>query len=60
MDCFNSGFEKLTGKYVGLLKVITNKRLVTFGLLVVFSFGIFGITKIIPGCFVPQEDQGKT
>jgi hydrophobic/amphiphilic exporter-1 (mainly G- bacteria), HAE1 family len=58
MDSFNRGFEKLTGGYVGFLKLIVHRRVVTWVLLIVFSLGIFGITKIIPSGFVPAEDQG--
>jgi len=58
IDGFNVGFEKLTGKYMGLLKMIVNRRVVTFGLLIVFGLGIFGITQNLPSGFVPAEDQG--
>jgi len=58
LDAFNSGFEKITGKYVGLLKLIVNRRVITFGLLIGFSLGIFGITKLVPSGFIPNEDQG--
>ncbi|MEA5429143.1 efflux RND transporter permease subunit [Arcicella lustrica] len=58
LDSFNSGFEKLTGKYVGLLRLIVNRRVLTFGILLAFSFGIFGITTILPSGFIPSEDQG--
>jgi HAE1 family hydrophobic/amphiphilic exporter-1 len=57
-DGFNRGFEKLTGKYVGLLRLIVNRRVVTWGLLIVFCIGIFGITQNLPSGFVPAEDQG--
>ncbi|WP_028981678.1 efflux RND transporter permease subunit [Sporocytophaga myxococcoides] len=55
---FNKGFDRLTGKYSGLLKLIVNRRLITFGILLVFSIGILGITRNIPSGFVPSEDQG--
>ncbi|MDR4503382.1 MAG: efflux RND transporter permease subunit [Candidatus Scalindua sp.] len=55
---FNKGFEKLTGKYVGLLKLIANRRLVTFGILLVFGVGIFLVNMVVPTGFVPGEDQG--
>lgn len=58
LDSFNSAFEKLTGKYVGLLRLIVNRRVLTFGILLAFSFGIFGITTILPSGFIPSEDQG--
>ncbi|MES2589704.1 MAG: efflux RND transporter permease subunit [Bacteroidota bacterium] len=58
LDSFNRGFEKLTGKYVGLLKLIVNRKIVTFGILLAFGFGIFGLNKILPSGFIPSEDQG--
>jgi HAE1 family hydrophobic/amphiphilic exporter-1 len=58
LDWFNRGFEKLTGKYVGLLKLIVNRRAVTFGILLAFGMGIFGVSRILPSGFVPGEDQG--
>lgn len=58
IDWFNMGFEKLTGRYVRLLKVIVNRRVVTFGILLTFGIGIFGIHQILPAGFVPGEDQG--
>lgn len=58
IDWFNRGFEKLTGKYVSLLKLIVNRRVVTFGLLLLFSVGIFYENQILPAGFIPGEDQG--
>lgn len=58
IDWFNSKFEKLTGRYVNLLKLIVNRKLITFGVLIVFGIGIIGINKILPAGFVPGEDQG--
>lgn len=58
LDAFNRGFEKLTGKYEGLLRLIVNRRLITFVILLAFGFGIFGISKGLPAGFIPSEDQG--
>ncbi|MEQ8472879.1 MAG: efflux RND transporter permease subunit [Marinoscillum sp.] len=58
LDGFNSGFEKLTGKYVKLLKEIVNRRLVTFGILLIFGIGILYENQILPSGFIPNEDQG--
>jgi len=58
LDAFNRGFEKLTGRYVGLLKLIVNRKVVTYGILLLFGLGIFGITKTLPTGFIPSEDQG--
>lgn len=58
LDGFNRGFEKLTGKYVWLLRLIAHRRLVTVGLFTVFALGIFGIANHLPSGFIPSEDQG--
>lgn len=59
IDWFNKKFEKLTGKYTRLLELIVNRRLVTFGLLALFAFGIIGINQVLPSGFIPNEDQGQ-
>ncbi|WP_194766717.1 efflux RND transporter permease subunit [Tamlana sp. I1] len=58
IDWFNSKFDKLTGVYVKILKVIVNRRVVTFGLLIAFCVGIFFTNKVLPAGFIPNEDQG--
>lgn len=58
LDAFNRGFEKLTGRYTTLLTKIVNRKAVTFGLLIVFGLGIFGISRDLPSGFIPNEDQG--
>lgn len=57
-DGFNNWYNGIEFKYVNLLKRIINRRVVTFGVLLVFvlSTGILGI--IIPSGFIPNEDQG--
>lgn len=59
IDWFNRGFEKLTGRYTNLLGIIANRRVVTFGILIAFAFGIFGVDKTLPAGFIPNEDQGQ-
>ncbi|MBT1685997.1 efflux RND transporter permease subunit [Dawidia soli] len=58
LDKFNSGFEKMTGRYVGLLKLIVNRRMVTFAILVAFCAGIWYENHAVPSGFIPNEDQG--
>lgn len=58
LDSFNRGFDKMTGRYVGLLKRIANRRLVTFLVLLVFCIGTFYVNKVLPAGFIPSEDQG--
>jgi len=58
IDSFNRGFEKLTGVYVKLLKLIAHRKLITIGLFIAFGLGIFLITSNLPSGFIPSEDQG--
>lgn len=58
LDAFNKGFDKMTGKYVILLKKIVNRRWLTFGILLAFCAGIFFENQILPSGFIPSEDQG--
>ncbi len=58
LDSFNRGFEKLTGKYTALLSRIVTRRVVTFGILLLFCVGIFVENQILPSGFIPGEDQG--
>ncbi|WP_127141605.1 efflux RND transporter permease subunit [Flagellimonas marinaquae] len=58
IDWFNRRFEKLTGRYIGILSKIVNRRVVTFGVLIVFCAGIFFTNQTLPAGFIPNEDQG--
>lgn len=58
IDGFNRIFEKVTGRYTKFLTLIVNRRLITFGILIAFSVGILGISKVLPSGFIPNEDQG--
>jgi len=58
IDAFNRGFDKLTGKYVGILKRIVNRKTVTWTILIVFCAGIYVQNQFLPGGFIPSEDQG--
>jgi len=55
---FNAGFDKLTGRYVQLLRRIVNRRVVTAVVLIAFGVGIFFQNKALPAGFIPSEDQG--
>jgi len=57
IDSFNRGFDRMTGWYVGLLRLIVNRRFVTFAVLIGFSAGIVFVNKILPAGFIPNEDQ---
>lgn len=58
LNSFNRGFDKVTGRYVGLLRLIVNRRFITFGVLIAFGIGIVVENNIIPSGFIPNEDQG--
>ena len=58
IDQFNVAFDKLTQRYMWLLDKIISKRIITFGVIILFSVGIFFFNKIVPSGFVPNEDQG--
>lgn len=58
LDAFNRAFERGTGFYVNALRRIVDRRVFTFGLLISFGIGIFGLNKVLPAGFVPNEDQG--
>lgn len=59
IDWFNKKFDRITGRYTKFLRLIVNRRLITYGLLLIFSFGIFSVNKILPAGFIPSEDQGQ-
>jgi len=59
IDGFNNQFDKLTGRYVSFLRLIVNRRVITFGLLIAFCAGIWVTSKTLPEGFIPAEDQGQ-
>lgn len=59
IDWFNRTFERITGRYTKFLLLIVNRKLVTYGILLIFAFGVFGVNKILPAGFIPSEDQGQ-
>lgn len=58
LDRFNRSFDKMTGRYVGLLRRIANRRVVTFTVLLAFCAGTYYVNRILPSGFIPSEDQG--
>lgn len=58
IDWFNRKFDKVTGRYTSLLRVIVNRRVITYGMLIAFAFGIFAVNENLPAGFIPNEDQG--
>ncbi|MGO4910915.1 efflux RND transporter permease subunit [Leeuwenhoekiella sp. W20_SRS_FM14] len=58
LDGFNNWFDRLTGRYVRLLKTIVSRRVLTFGILIAVCALIFFENQILPSGFIPSEDQG--
>lgn len=58
LDKFNQVFDRLTGKYVSLLKSIVSRRWLTFFILIAFCAGTFLVNQFLPSGFIPSEDQG--
>ncbi len=58
---FNLGFSATTSKYKNSLKYLTKKshRWITVAILLVFSLILWGLMKVMPVGFVPQEDSGS-
>ncbi|MGO3194273.1 MAG: efflux RND transporter permease subunit [Sphingobacterium sp.] len=55
---FNRAYEKIAGRYKGLLAKIVGRRIITVGLLVLFFVATWGTSVILPSGFIPTEDQG--
>ncbi len=58
LDGFNNGFAKLSGKYEFVLSKVVSRRILTFGVLVAFCLGVWGLSGTVPSGFIPNEDQG--
>lgn len=58
IDWFNRKFDIVTNKYTGLLRLIVNRQVITYIMLIGFGFGIFAVNKKLPAGFIPNEDQG--
>jgi HAE1 family hydrophobic/amphiphilic exporter-1 len=55
---FNSGFNKLTTKYINSLRFLIKNRWLSFGGLAVVIAATFYMVKTTPTGFIPSEDQG--
>ncbi len=55
---FNRWYNSLSDSYKRLISAIANRRIITFTILLAFSFGAGVIGSIVPAGFIPEEDQG--
>ncbi|MBD3581726.1 efflux RND transporter permease subunit [Flavobacterium selenitireducens] len=58
LDGFNRRFNILSDEYQTLLGEIVNRRVVTFGILILFCAATYFTSKTVPSGFIPNEDQG--
>jgi len=58
LDGFNRGFARLSGKYEFILTKVVSRRILTFGVLIAFCLGVWGLSGTVPSGFIPNEDQG--
>jgi HAE1 family hydrophobic/amphiphilic exporter-1 len=57
-DAFNRWFEKFTNQYGKLAGFFTRKLVISSVLLIGITIIAGGLGKMVPGGFVPEEDQG--
>lgn len=54
---FNKGYASTENKYMNLVAWISARKIVTISLLIAFFVGTAGVNSILPGGFIPNEDQ---
>ncbi|NCI46408.1 efflux RND transporter permease subunit [Sediminibacterium soli] len=57
-DGFNRLYNRLAGRYAGLISRIAGRKTITFAMLGLFFFATWGFNAILPSGFIPTEDQG--
>ena len=55
---FNEWYENLSENYKKLITLIANRRIITIGVLLLFTSGAGIISTSVPLGFIPEEDQG--
>lgn len=55
---FNTKYDGLAGRYNQLIEKIAGRKVITYTMLGVFFAATWGINSILPGGFIPTEDQG--
>jgi HAE1 family hydrophobic/amphiphilic exporter-1 len=57
-DGFNRTFQRATGGYMGIATMFTRKLVLSVGTLLIMIVLMGGLFGVVPGGFVPEEDQG--
>jgi HAE1 family hydrophobic/amphiphilic exporter-1 len=55
---FNRSFDRFTNKYIRIAGFAARKLVLSVVLLIVITIGAGGLGKLVPGGFVPEEDEG--
>ncbi|HQE13222.1 MAG TPA: efflux RND transporter permease subunit, partial [Flavipsychrobacter sp.] len=58
LDLFNIAFNKTAKNYQSNLLKVLDRRVFTYGMLVLFTVGTYMLNKYVPSGFIPNEDQG--
>lgn len=58
LDGFNNWFNGVSTKYSNLLRLIVNRRVITYAMLIFFCVGTYFLNGSLPSGFIPNEDQG--
>jgi hydrophobic/amphiphilic exporter-1 (mainly G- bacteria), HAE1 family len=58
LHLFERGVEKVTGGYVGILRLLVTRRALTLLVILGFGVGIYFVNLGLPPGFIPNEDQG--
>jgi HAE1 family hydrophobic/amphiphilic exporter-1 len=57
-DKFNYRYNKTERGYQRLIGYIAGRRMITILMLIIFFVATWGISAVLPGGFIPSEDQG--
>lgn len=55
---FNRVYDRLAGRYRNRISGMVSRKAITWGALLLFCAGTFGLGNLLPGGFIPNEDQG--
>ncbi|MBL3655125.1 efflux RND transporter permease subunit [Fulvivirga sediminis] len=58
-DAFNTSFERLTNKYIGAVKFLGKKKVISLGALLLVSVGAFLLMTNAQKGFIPAEDDNN-
>lgn len=58
LEAFNRRFDRLQGRYKGIIEKIADRRVVTWVVLLAFCAGTYLMAYTVPSGFIPNEDQG--